>query len=418
MERYSSHWGLILTTVPSCAEALTTLRTAAKPKHNLPFDVFIVDLPPEERPLEDFWRDLRKIPMARSLPQILLLFITHRPPQNTQGLTVLTLKKPVKRSQLYDSLYRTTCDPSFKSQMDQNAETEIDVSLSDRYPLRILVAEDNPVNQKVTDLILKKLGYKAEFANNGEEAYQMVRDIGYDVVLMDDQMPIMDGEEAAWRIRNDIDSERQPYIIALTAHALPGDRERYLQAGMNDYLSKPVHVQTLVKALVASRPSRDGAALPEMLADETVAAQPHGPTTAAIDDKTVNEWIYAIGDPSAFASVIDIFLSNTPPSLEDMTAALISRDWKRVNVVAHTLKSSSGNMGALTFSDLLAHMENMAMVAMREAPEAVNPIPFLAQNSEISTEFQRVNQELSELREKLVKSSPAPRPSPTPDPRD
>ena len=419
MERYSSHWGLILTTVPSCAEALATLRTAAKPKTSLPFDVFIIDLPRGEKPVEDFWRDLRKIPAARSLPQILLLFITHRPPQNTQGLTVLTLKKPLKRSQLYDALYRTACDPSFKSQIDQNAEAEIDVSLSDRYPLRILVAEDNPVNQKVTDLILKKLGYKAEFANNGEEAYQMVRDIGYDVVLMDDQMPIMDGEESAWRIRNDIDSDRQPYIIALTAHALPGDRERYLQAGMNDYLSKPVHVQDLVKALVASRPSRDGAALPELPSDELLFAQPSSPTSAAIDDKTVNEWIYAIGDPSAFASVIDIYLVNTPPSLEDMASALHSRDWKRVNVVAHTLKSSSGNMGALTFSDLLAHMENMAMVAMREPPETVNPIPFLAQSSEITAEFQRVNQELSELREKLVKSaSPAQRQPPTPDPRD
>ncbi|WP_161542497.1 GAF domain-containing protein [Levilinea saccharolytica] len=419
LERYSSHWGLILTTVPSCAEALATLRTAAKPKHNLPFDVFIVDLPPEDRPLEDFWRDLRKIPAARGLPQILLLFITHRPPQNTQNLTVLTLKKPLKRSQLYDALYRTTCDSSFKSQMDQNAETEIDVSLSDRYPLRILVAEDNPVNQKVTDLILKKLGYKAEFANNGEEAYQMVRDIGYDVVLMDDQMPIMDGEETAWRIRNDIDSDRQPYIIALTAHALPGDRERYLQAGMNDYLSKPVHVQDLVKALVASRPSRDSSELPELPAEEPIIAQPSGPASSAIDDKTVNEWIYAIGDPSAFASVIDIFLINTPPSLDDMNTALISRDWKRVNVVAHTLKSSSGNMGALTFSDLLAHMENMAMVAMREPPESVNLIPFLAQNSEINAEFQRVHHELTELREKLVKSaSPAQRQAPTTDPRD
>jgi CheY-like chemotaxis protein len=303
--------------------------------------------------------------------------------------------------------------------MDQNAETEIDVSLSDRYPLRILVAEDNPVNQKVTDLILKKLGYKAEFANNGEEAYQMVRDIGYDVVLMDDQMPIMDGEETAWRIRNDIDSDRQPYIIALTAHALPGDRERYLQAGMNDYLSKPVHVQDLVKALVASRPSRDSSELPELPAEEPIIAQPSGPASSAIDDKTVNEWIYAIGDPSAFASVIDIFLINTPPSLDDMNTALISRDWKRVNVVAHTLKSSSGNMGALTFSDLLAHMENMAMVAMREPPESVNLIPFLAQNSEINAEFQRVHHELTELREKLVKSaSPAQRQAPTTDPRD
>jgi CheY-like chemotaxis protein len=116
-------------------------------------------------------------------------------------------------------------------------------------PLRILLAEDNVVNQKVAIKILDKMGYRADIASNGREAVEAVERQKYDVILMDVQMPEMDGVEATTKIREKF-SDNRPWIIALTANALHGDRERYLGVGMDDYVSKPIRVDDLVKALV------------------------------------------------------------------------------------------------------------------------------------------------------------------------
>ncbi len=116
-------------------------------------------------------------------------------------------------------------------------------------PLRILMAEDNLVNQKVAMSMLKRLGYRADVANNGLEVLQALQEKPYDVVLMDIQMPEMDGLEATRRIR---DSGMNTRIIAMTAHALEGDRAECLQAGMNEYITKPINMEELRKALEVS----------------------------------------------------------------------------------------------------------------------------------------------------------------------
>ncbi|KAA3664478.1 MAG: response regulator [Chloroflexi bacterium] len=124
-----------------------------------------------------------------------------------------------------------------------------DETLSNQFPLRILVAEDNKINQKVALMMLKKLGYRADVVANGLEAVEAVQRQSYDLILMDVQMPEMDGVEATHQIRKLLPRDECPSIVAMTADALTGSREAYLKEGMDDYISKPVGVEELVNVL-------------------------------------------------------------------------------------------------------------------------------------------------------------------------
>jgi CheY-like chemotaxis protein len=129
--------------------------------------------------------------------------------------------------------------------------------MAERHPLRILLAEDNAVNQKLALRILQQMGYRADVASNGIEAVESVGRQPYDVVLMDVQMPDMDGLEAARRICEQWQAARRPRIIAMTANAMQGDREQCLDAGMDDYLTKPIRVERLVEALALVKARED-----------------------------------------------------------------------------------------------------------------------------------------------------------------
>ncbi|HMN87117.1 MAG TPA: response regulator [Bauldia sp.] len=126
--------------------------------------------------------------------------------------------------------------------------------MAERHPLRILLAEDNVVNQKLALRILQQMGYRADLASNGLEAVESVGRQVYDVVLMDVQMPEMDGLEATRRICATWKPEGRPRIVAMTANAMQGDRELCMDAGMDDYLTKPIRVEQLVEALNQVRP--------------------------------------------------------------------------------------------------------------------------------------------------------------------
>jgi CheY-like chemotaxis protein len=124
-----------------------------------------------------------------------------------------------------------------------------DNKMAERHPLQILLAEDNRVNQKIALRILERLGYHADAASNGLEAIKALQQKMYNVVLMDIQMPEMDGLEATRWIRQHLPGEQQPHLIAMTANALPGDKEKYIAEGMDDYISKPVRLEELIVVL-------------------------------------------------------------------------------------------------------------------------------------------------------------------------
>ena len=153
-------------------------------------------------------------------------------------------------SQLFDTLVTLLVHVAAPRQVAAPAKSRIDAEMASRHALRILLAEDNVVNQKLAVRLLQQMGYRADLASNGLEAIECVARQTYDVVLVDVQMPEMDGLEASRRITARWPAGQRPRIVAMTANAMQGDREMCLAAGMDDYLSKPIRLDELVEALM------------------------------------------------------------------------------------------------------------------------------------------------------------------------
>jgi CheY-like chemotaxis protein len=167
-----------------------------------------------------------------------------------EKLFVATLAKPLRQSQLFDTLVTLLAHEAAPKHGAAPAKPKMDVQLAERHPLRILLAEDNVVNQKLALRLLQQMGYRADVASNGIEAIESIERQTYDLVLMDVQMPEMDGLEASRRITAKYKPGERPRIVAMTANAMQGDREECLAAGMDDYVTKPIRVDALVEALM------------------------------------------------------------------------------------------------------------------------------------------------------------------------
>ncbi len=184
------------------------------------------------------------------LPLVLFSSLGRREAGDTQGLFTAYLSKPLRQSQLFDTLAGLFADADTPKPAAAPAKPKIDEGLAQRHPLRILLAEDNVVNHKLAMRLLQQMGYRADLASNGVEAVESVGRQVYDVVLMDVQMPEMDGLEASRQITGRwAEPTQRPRIIAMTANAMQGDREACLAAGMDDYITKPIRVDQLVEAL-------------------------------------------------------------------------------------------------------------------------------------------------------------------------
>lgn len=187
---------------------------------------------------------------AAAPPLLLLSSIGRSSASLPPGLFAALLNKPAKPSQIFDALARILGESAAASARPfAGPERPVESR-----PEKILLAEDNTVNQKVAVAMLARLGYRTDVAANGLEALAALRHRAYDIILMDVQMPELDGLETSRRIRQDRPGEGgRPWIIALTANAMPEDRDRCLAAGMNDYLSKPIKSDTLAAALERAR---------------------------------------------------------------------------------------------------------------------------------------------------------------------
>lgn len=223
---------------------------------------------------------------------------------------------------------------------------------------KLLLVEDNPVNQTVALWMLAQLNYKADVANNGCEALAALRQKPYDLVLLDVEMPEMDGLTAAQQITADWPPAERPYLIALTAYAMAGDREKCLQAGMQDYLTKPLRMTDLAVAIERGLQHRPLLQPPA----GAVASSSPGDGMAVLDPSIFNEVIGMVGADQAMPMIqqlMGLYRQDTPQRLEAIAAAIAAQDPTALYQAAHALRSSSLNVGGVKVAALCRQLEDM-----------------------------------------------------------
>jgi CheY-like chemotaxis protein len=257
---------MIPTVVASGAELLDLLHRGQR------FDLAILDMLMPEMDGLTLAKRLQDHLRTEKMPLILLSSASHRMTDGEKALFAARLIKPIKASQLRRILCNVLERVPIAKPQEPAGQTPAEGRRESQRRLRVLLAEDNPINQKVAAKMLTKLGYRADVVSDGREALEAVRRIPYDVILMDCQMPEMDGYEAARQIRLlEHDQSRKPvHIIAMTASAMQGDREACIAAGMNDSLSKPVRIGELRDVLQRRRPNEPGSAVPVVFPETSI----------------------------------------------------------------------------------------------------------------------------------------------------
>ena len=366
----------------SGASALQELHSASALSN--PYNMAILDYHMPEMDGLELARIIHTDPMLSCIRMVMFSSVDDVILQNnTLDLGIdYSLTKPVRQSELYDCLISRSIS-DYRS-ADHDTNDEYPVLTSKPASIRVLVVEDNEVNQAVAIGMLKQLGYHSiHTANNGREALDKVEQIHYDLIFMDMQMPVMDGYQATATLR-----EREltlaaassgtaaPHtpVIALTANVMEGDRERCLEAGADDYLGKPFTPMDLGKLLQKWLPlpgTRDEVAgqltVPASVretpgpAPEQDNGQPVELSSAPIDQSVLDviREMEDEDDPDMLAEILGLYLDKAPGLLTTMQAAIANMDTESLRVAAHTLKSSSANVGARVLSDMCRELEEM-----------------------------------------------------------
>ena len=279
------------------------------------------------------------------------------------------LNKPVLKKPLRDCLRRLLDEQQPQGIAGAVEDEEFQQRLPHYPDARVLVVEDNLVNQEVAKATLLQFGCDITVVNNGQEALEALDRKAYDLVLMDCQMPVMDGFKATERIR---ERERrssgagQPVkrqaIVALTAHAISGDRDRCLAVGMDDYLSKPFGREDLGAILKRWLPAPSPSAAPQQPVVTLLAPETGGPVNSSIDQEVLDRirTLERNGAPNLVSRLVGLYLQGTPPLIGQMRKACAEADAAAIRMAAHTLKSSSANVGAMKLHDLCKELESRA----------------------------------------------------------
>ena len=328
--RRVASWGVVARAAASGQDALELFEEGEG------FDVVLIDRDVPDLAPAELARRLRARPRAAPV-RLLLSAPVGRPP--AEGVVAAfdgVLTKPVKVGQLATLLGSARAATA----SGPPAAAALDPGLGRAHPLRILVVDDNAVNQKVAGRILERLGYRADLAADGHEALEAMRRRDYDLVLLDVQMPGMDGLEVARQVHAEWPPGRRPRLVALTADAMPGERERCLVAGMDDFVAKPVHVQEIQAALLRCPPTPS--------ADDPLD---RGAFTQLAGDLVERAWL---------VELVDTFLAEAPETLARARASVAGGDATALARALHGLRGSCKSLGARRLLALLEPLEAAA----------------------------------------------------------
>lgn len=400
------------------------------------FDLAVLDMQMPEMDGLTLAGQIRKYPECEQLPLVMLTSMGRQEADvaaSSVGFAAF-LNKPIKQSQLYNVLLgifgRNPAEVWLPSASRNGSQTI--PMLAAELPLRILLADDHLVNQKVALQILQRMGYRADVAGNGKEVLEALRRQHYDVVLMDVQMPEMDGLEAARQILAQWEEGARPRIVAMTANAMQGDREECIAAGMDDYVSKPIAIEELVVALSKCRPLKDRglAAVAELdrpastgglnsnaqlqLQSELEARssaiatenQPIAiPNSAfpcaesgvcqqlATDRSGLDRQIVeGLRDVDALEEAIELYLESAPQLLRGIAHAVANGDPLALRRAAHSLKSISGTLGAFRLYDLCQELEVMGRIGTASNKSLSGQACAIFQ--QVEAEYERVEEAL------------------------
>ncbi|MEH1934542.1 MAG: PAS domain S-box protein [Nostoc sp.] len=372
------------------------------------FDIAILDMQMPEMDGITLARQIRKQSGCENLPLVIMTSLGRvETSSNFNDVQFAAfLSKPIKQSQLYDIITRVLSNQPIQASI--SPFPLVDRHLAHRLPLRILLAEDTVVNQKVALLMLQKMGYGADVVTNGLEVLKALQKQSYDLVLMDVHMPEMDGLEATRRICQEWEVGFRPHIIAITANAMRGDREVCLAAGMDDYISKPVQLQELAEALSKCPPQRSSeftsiekqgkAMFLELQPSPNILQSGQNQTlkTAKIDVKILQSLRNMVrGDRVVFAELIECYLTETLRLVQDISTAITTQDTQTIWKTAHQLKSSSASVGAIALAQLCKVLE-----AQGRSSKLENSLELLSQLYE---EYEQVT---TALQKELAKEAP------------
>ena len=343
-------WGMNTRTAQNGLQALEWLRRGEV------FDLAILDMQMPGMDGLALAAEMRKIPASVNIPLVLLTSMGVRSdnPEFLQAGFATCLTKPIKPAQLFESLIRVLSGTRTMQKI-KPANNKLDPQLSQRLPLRILLCDDNLINQKVASRVLGQMGYSAKVAGNGVEALSAIDSAPYDMVFMDVMMPEMDGLEATRQIRqrqkdraNHPNYKAQMIIVAMTASAMPGDREKCLESGMDDYLSKPVRpedVRAVIERWGTKAGMQDSAGTDSAVetANVLVSTDKIMNDKLAVDMERLNE--FTEGNPENLTELVTLYMKQTTDQLQQLEVAVKAGDAPTVKRLAHSCAGASATCG-------------------------------------------------------------------------
>ncbi len=382
----TSKWGMIPRSAHSGPQALEWMQKGES------FDLAILDMQMPEMDGLMLAKQIRQLPGTVMLPLVLLTSMGIRAdnPAFASAAFASCLTKPIKPAQLHEVLVRVVSGA--KPAARKAVAAKLDPTMAQRLPLRVLLCDDNLINQKVALRLLQQMGYKADVANNGLECLLALQRQPYDIIFMDVQMPEMDGLEATRQIRQ---RQKDPAesgnfkmniaIVAMTANAMQGDREKCLAAGMDDYVAKPVRPEDirLVLERWGSRAVVD--AQSDNLDEEpaTAMSPPPPPEPQAPPPVDMERLLdFANGDMENLRELVELYLQQTAKQIVQLTSAIEARSADEVKRLAHSCAGASSTCGMTGIAPLLRELERQGLEGLQ--PNA----PQLAQDT--AREFERI----------------------------